>query len=101
MTAKNPGSRRGWEVNQIKLLQTIKGLLQNLPVFQTFEFFLRAFVDAGFLDVLRRLGGFVENAEVAGEGFAREFVRGGFVGDVVRGGDEIERTALARVRSVE
>jgi len=84
-----------------KLFHPVKILLENLPVFQAGDFALERFVDLGFLRVLGRLVDLVENAEVAGERFAREFVGREFVGHVVRLGDFVEHAAFARVARVE
>ena len=84
-----------------RLLQTVKRLLQDLPILEADHFFLAGFVDLGFVGVLGRARCFVENAEVARPGGVRQFVGGVFVGDVVGFRDEVEFSAFAGVRRIE
>ena len=66
--------------------------LENLPRFLAHDFALKALNDFSFLRVLGRLGVLVEDAEVAGEILAREFVR-----DVVSFRNFVERAVFAGV----
>ena len=65
------------------------------------DFALVALDDFRFLRVLGRLVGLVENAEVAGERFARELVGREFVSHVMALGHFAEHAAFARVARVE
>jgi len=65
------------------------------------DFALIGLDDLGFLGVLGRLAGLVENAEVAGEIRAGELVGRAFVGDVVALRNFVEHAAFARIARVE
>src|SRR5205809_463476 len=78
-------------------LHPLEALLQNLPVFEAFDFFHGGGVDSSFLRVLSRLGYFVENSKGAGKRLVCQLVCSHFVGYIMGGRHEVEHPAFARV----
>src|SRR5208283_3235965 len=61
-------------IRGLSSLHPVEGLLENLPVFQAFDFFHQAAIDFGLLGVFGQLVDFVKNSEVAGEIRAGELI---------------------------